>query len=176
MPPLMCVFALIALTQAQPSEPLRLVGTVALPQVEGRIDHLSIDVKGQRLFVAALGNNTIEVIDLKTGKQLYSIPGLHEPQGVVYVPNTNRLYAANGADGSLRIFDGIRACSLRRHAESACLRLTPHECQTRDLLLLSTQAWKKHTPAAPEVSAPVLFAGMEKTHACGTRASLTPDT
>ncbi len=103
---LLCVFSLIALAQAQPSEPLRLVGTVPLPQVEGRIDHLSIDVKGQRLFVAALGNNTIEVIDLKTGKQLYSIPGLHEPQGIVYVPNTNRLYAANGADGSLRVFDG----------------------------------------------------------------------
>ncbi len=106
MRPLMCLFSLIALAQAQPSEPLRLVGTVPLPHVEGRIDHLSIDVKGQRLFVAALGNNTIEVIDVKNGKQLYSIPGLHEPQGIVYVPDRNRLYAANGADGSLRVFDG----------------------------------------------------------------------
>ncbi len=103
---LMCLFSVIALAQAQPSEPLRLAGTIPLPQVEGRIDHLSIDVKGQRLFVAALGNNTIEVIDVKNGKRLYSIPGLQEPQGLVYVPDTNRLFAANGGDGSLRIFDG----------------------------------------------------------------------
>ena len=102
----MCLFSLIALAQAQPSAPLRLAGTVPLPQVEGRIDHLSIDVKGQRLFVAALGNNTIEVIDVKNGKHLSSVPGLHEPQGIVYVPDTNRLYAANGADGSLQVFDG----------------------------------------------------------------------
>src|SRR5512147_1454897 len=106
MRPLMCLFSLMALAQAQPSAPLRLVGTVPLPQVEGRIDHLSIDVKGQRLFVAALGNNTIEVIDVKNGKHVSSVPGLHEPQGVVYVPDTNRLYAASGSDGSLRVFDG----------------------------------------------------------------------
>jgi YVTN family beta-propeller protein len=103
---LLCFFSFVALAHAQSGEPLRLVGTVPMPQVEGRIDHMSIDVKGQRLFVAALGNNTLEVIDVKNGKLLHTIPGLREPQGIVYLPNTNRLYVANGSDGSLRVFDG----------------------------------------------------------------------
>jgi DNA-binding beta-propeller fold protein YncE len=103
---LSCIAPFIALAYAQTDEPLRLVGTVPLPQVEGRIDHMSIDVKGQRLFVAALGNNTLEVIDVKNGNQLHSIAGLREPQGIVYLPGTNRLNVANGDDGSLRVFDG----------------------------------------------------------------------
>ncbi len=103
---IVCVFSLLAVAHAQQSEPLRLVGTVPLPEVDGRIDHMSIDIKGQRLFVAALGNNTVEVIDVKNRKPLHTISGLREPQGIVYLPNTNRLYVANGADGSLRLFDG----------------------------------------------------------------------
>jgi YVTN family beta-propeller protein len=91
---------------AQQSEPLRQIGSVALPGVQGRIDHLSLDLNTQRLFVAALGNNTIEVIDLKSSKRIHSIPGLAEPQGILYLPPSNRLYVANDGDGSLRIFDG----------------------------------------------------------------------
>lgn len=77
-----------------------------MPNVEGRIDHMAIDVAGQRLFVAALGNNTLEVIDLRNAKHVRSVPGLREPQGVAYTPATNRIYVANRADGSLRVFDG----------------------------------------------------------------------
>ena len=62
---------------------------------------MSLDVKGETLFVAALGNNTVEVIDLKTGKRIKAIAGLREPQGVLYVPETNRLYVANGKDGTV---------------------------------------------------------------------------
>jgi hypothetical protein len=94
----------------QPSAPLRQVGAVLLPGVRGRIDHLSLDVKNRRLFVAALGNDTVEIVDLNvdlnTGKRQGSITGLREPQGVLYLPTVNRLYVANGGDGSLRIFDG----------------------------------------------------------------------
>jgi hypothetical protein len=57
-----------ALAFAQTAQPLQLEKTIELPDVQGRIDHLSIDVKGQRLFVSALGNNTVEIIDLKAGK------------------------------------------------------------------------------------------------------------
>ena len=77
-----------------------------MPQVEGRIDHLALDIGGQRLFVAALGNNTLEVIDIKNAKHLRTISGLHEPQGVAYTPATNRIYVANRADGSLHFYDG----------------------------------------------------------------------
>jgi DNA-binding beta-propeller fold protein YncE len=79
---------------------LRQVQTIPLPNVEGRIDHFGIDVAGQRLFVAALGNNTVEVLDLRQGKRLTTITGLKEPQGIFYVPNSNRLFVANGDDGN----------------------------------------------------------------------------
>jgi DNA-binding beta-propeller fold protein YncE len=100
------LFTLASLVVAQANEPLRLEKTIPLPDVKGRIDHMSIDVKNQRLFMAALGNNTVEVIDVARGKRIHSIPGLHEPQGVLYLPDVNRLYVANGDDGTLRLFDG----------------------------------------------------------------------
>lgn len=94
------------LAWGQANEPLRLEKTVELPDVKGRIDHMSVDVKGQRLFVSALGNNTLEVIDLKSGKRIKTVTGLAEPQGALYVPDTDRLYVANSKDGSVRVFDG----------------------------------------------------------------------
>lgn len=100
------LFTFVAIGLAESNEPLRLEKTIPLPDVKGRIDHMSIDVKNQRLFMAALGNNTVEVIDVAHGKRIHSIPGLHEPQGVLYLPDVNRLYVANGDDGTVRIFDG----------------------------------------------------------------------
>lgn len=91
---------------AETRTPLRLERTIALPGVQGRIDHLAADLPGERLFVAALGNNTLEVIDLKIGKRLRSITGLTEPQGVLYLPESQKLLVTNGGDGSLRVFDG----------------------------------------------------------------------
>src|SRR3984893_6539415 len=79
---------------------------IHLTKVEGRMDHLGIDVKGKRLFVTAFDNHTLEVIDLKTGRQVHSIPGLNEPQGAFFAPATNRLFVASGGDGTLKIFDG----------------------------------------------------------------------
>lgn len=87
------------------SELLKLESTIPMPDVQGRIDHLAIDVAGQRLFVAALGNNSLEAIDLKGKKRLHSIPGLAEPQGIAYIPSSNRVFVANGKDGSVRSFD-----------------------------------------------------------------------
>jgi len=102
-----------ALTWGQAAQPLRLEKTIELPDVQGRIDHLSVDVKGQRLFVAALGNNTLEVIDLRAGKRVKTIGQLLEPQGVLYVPATDRLYVANAKDGSVRIFDASSYAPLK---------------------------------------------------------------
>jgi DNA-binding beta-propeller fold protein YncE len=103
---LIVLVALAALAWGQAAQPLRLEKTIELPDVQGRIDHLSIDLKRERLFVAALGNNTVEVIDIKGGKRAKTIAGLREPQGVRYVPDVDRLYVANGKDGSVRVFDG----------------------------------------------------------------------
>ena len=102
-----------ALARGQATQPLRLEKTIELPDVQGRIDHMSVDVKGQRLFVSALGNNTLEVIDAKAGKRVKTITGLQEPQGVLYVPANDRIFIANAKDGSVRIFDGTSYAPLR---------------------------------------------------------------
>jgi DNA-binding beta-propeller fold protein YncE len=86
--------------------PLRLVQTIPLPGVEGRIDHLAVDLPGRRLFVCALGNNTLEVIDLERGARVHSISGLGTPQGVAYVPEPSRLCVANDKDGICNFYDG----------------------------------------------------------------------
>src|SRR5947209_8293505 len=80
--------------------------TIPLAGVEGRIDHMAVDDKGARLFLAALGNDTLEVIDLKAGKVTDRISGLRAPQGVAFAPDLNRLAVANDKDGSCRIYDG----------------------------------------------------------------------
>ncbi len=103
---LLLLFSSLALAYAQSSIPLRLEKTIPMPEVQGRIDHMFFDAESSRLFVAALGNNTVEIIDTKQGKRVHSISGLHEPQGILYLPRPNRLYVANGDDGTLRIFDG----------------------------------------------------------------------
>src|SRR5438309_507290 len=90
---------------AQESPALIAKTPIALKNVEGRIDHFSVDVKGQRLFASANGNHTLEVIDLKTGRQVHTIPDLDEPQGSFYDAATNRLFVACGGDGTVKIFD-----------------------------------------------------------------------
>ncbi|HVT30775.1 MAG TPA: WD40 repeat domain-containing protein, partial [Lacipirellulaceae bacterium] len=87
------------------AEPLRLVRTIALGNVEGRIDHMAADDDCRRLFVAALGNNSVEVINLSTGRVDGSIRGLHEPQGVALVNDEELLAVCDGGDGTCRLFD-----------------------------------------------------------------------
>jgi DNA-binding beta-propeller fold protein YncE len=85
---------------------LTLVQTIPLPGVKGRFDHFAIDTKGQRLFVAALGNNTLETIDLAAGKRLGSLPGMAKPTGVLYLPEADQILVANGDDGTLKTISG----------------------------------------------------------------------
>jgi DNA-binding beta-propeller fold protein YncE len=97
---------LSGLLYGQAGLPLKLTQTIALTGVEGRIDHLAFDVKGQRLFVAALGNNTLEILDVAQGKRVHTITGLKEPQGIRFAPELNRIFVANGSDGTVRAYDG----------------------------------------------------------------------
>jgi WD40 repeat protein len=92
--------------QPQNSAILSFERAISLPGVTGRIDHFSVDVQGNRLFVAAVANHTVEVIDVKNGKRLATIVNLAEPQGVLYEPSSNRLFVACGLDGVTKIFDG----------------------------------------------------------------------
>jgi len=91
-----------------------LVQTIALDGVEGRIDHMALDPNGRRLFVAALGNGTVEVIDLRTGKRVRSLGGFREPQGVGFVTSPPRLFVANGGDGSCDLLDGGTLARIRK--------------------------------------------------------------
>lgn len=92
--------------QGNDASALRQVQSIQLPDVEGRIDHMALDSQSARLFVAALGNNTVEVIDLKAGNRTDEIKNLKEPQGVVYVPEDNKLLVSNGGGTSLDVYDG----------------------------------------------------------------------
>ncbi|MBI3878116.1 MAG: YncE family protein [Verrucomicrobia bacterium] len=89
---------------AEPSA-LMLSKTIPLAGVKGRIDHLALDAPGKRLFIAALGNNTVEVLDLGEGKRLRTLTGCAKPQGVLLVPQLSRLYVANGGSGELHVYD-----------------------------------------------------------------------
>jgi len=100
-------------TTSQPDETPQTGGTaaleqvqaIALPNVAGRIDHMALDSQAGRLFVAALGNNTVEVIDLEAGNRTEEIKNLREPQGVVHVPEADKLLVTNGEGDSLDIYD-----------------------------------------------------------------------
>jgi hypothetical protein len=69
------------------------------------MDHLTVDVKGQRVFVSALGNHTVEVLDVKASQRTRTLPNLDEPPGLLYDASTNRLFVATG-DGNTRIYEG----------------------------------------------------------------------
>src|SRR6266481_3788469 len=101
---------------AQNTSPLHLEKEIPLPGVEGRIDHFSADVPGQRLFVAALENRTVEVLDIRKGERSAEIKELSEPQGLYYSAQNGELYVASGGDGTLRIYDGT-SLTLRQTLE-----------------------------------------------------------
>src|SRR5258706_15812993 len=101
-----CLLALNG--KAQDNAPLKLVQKIPMPGVQGRMDHLSVDISGKRLFVPANGDNqnTVEVIDLQAGKRNGRIPGTTKPQGKFYSPDINTLFLTNGPDGTRNIFRG----------------------------------------------------------------------
>ena len=114
---------------AAESSSLKLLQTIPLPGAKGRFDHFSLDSTGNRLFVAALGNNTVEVIDLAAGKRLHSIAGLSRPQGVLFLADRNELLVANGENGTLKVLDATTfkvKFSLPDMPDADNVRLDPH--------------------------------------------------
>jgi hypothetical protein len=75
------------------------IATIEMPGVKGRIDHFAFDGAHRRLFVAALGNDTVEVLDIGQNRRERSVRGFHEPQGIGYIGSENRLYVANAGGG-----------------------------------------------------------------------------
>src|SRR5512136_883990 len=97
---LLCSLALCV--HAQEPAALKLAQTIPLPGVKGRFDHFAIDTKGHRLFVAALGNNTLEVLDTASGNTIKTITGLRKPTGVLYLSESNEIAVANGDEGTFK--------------------------------------------------------------------------
>ena len=91
---------------APPAKPsLQLEQSIPLPQVKGGFDLMAADVAGRRLFVAGQDNNTLEVLDLAAGKSAKSVGGLHQPKGIVYLPEAHKIYVSNKDNGVVQVFD-----------------------------------------------------------------------
>jgi DNA-binding beta-propeller fold protein YncE len=107
----------LAMPAAPAPEPLRMAASVELPHVDGRIDHLAFDASSQRLLVAALGNNTVEVVDVKANTHVRSVPGFREPQGIAVAADAKLVAIANGQG------EGLDLLNAETYARTAAVRL-----------------------------------------------------
>jgi hypothetical protein len=93
-------------TSAQEKQTLRLVQSIPLPEVKGRLDHMATDLEKKRLFVAAVTNNALEVVDLADGKVTNSLTGFNDSQDALFLGGDfNKLYVSS-LDGHLKVFQG----------------------------------------------------------------------
>jgi len=95
-----CVLFLTAVCTLSPlaaAEPtLVLLQTIDLKGKAGKLDHVALDSKRQRLLVANKANNTLDVVDLKTGKLVQQVPGQAGIQGLAYVADLDRIFVGLG--------------------------------------------------------------------------------
>jgi hypothetical protein len=103
--PLILLMAVLTARAGEPAS-LRLVQTIPLKGVAGRLDHMAVDNRHGRLFVANLSNNSLDIVDLKAGKLIKQIPDQKKLQGIAYVPELDRIFVGNGISGECNVFDG----------------------------------------------------------------------
>src|ERR1700687_1913994 len=96
--------------------PLQLIQKIPVPGVVGRIDHFTAFPKRRLLIFAALGNNSMEIVNTFQAKVVQSVKGLNEPQGVLYVPGLDKIFAANAGNGVVKVYDG-KTYGLRKSIE-----------------------------------------------------------
>jgi DNA-binding beta-propeller fold protein YncE len=99
---------MLATGSATAEEPttLKLLQTIQLKGAAGRLDHMAIDSKHGRLFVANLSNNSLDIVDLKAGKLIKQVPDQKKIQGIAYAADLDRIYVGNGIGGECNVFDG----------------------------------------------------------------------
>ena len=110
--PILPLFAIVWMLSCKGQKPfgtehLTLEKLIEMPGVNGRIDHMAINLTTNTVYVAALGNNSVEIVDLNKGSVVHSIKGLDEPQGVAYIPETNELVVANGGNGNCDFYNAF---------------------------------------------------------------------
>ena len=118
----------VASAAARAEDALSLEGKIALPGVSGRIDHMAVDLRRKRLLVAALGNGTLEIVDLAGGHRVKQVAGLHEPQGVGYAQKPDLVAVGSAGDGSVRFLRGedlAPAVSLALGSDADNVRIHP---------------------------------------------------
>jgi len=100
------LICLVSGAQAQTIVPLQLIQTIPLPGVEGYLDHMAIDLEGQRLFIPAEHQKTIEVVDLRAGKLVHTVTGLEgNPRKIIYLAKPNQIWVDLG-NGTCKAFSG----------------------------------------------------------------------
>src|SRR5438105_5362727 len=92
-------------SNAQEKLPLKLITTTPMPGFTGDFDHFGLDLKGNRLFLAAEEQKTVEVFDLQTGERIHSIEGFGQPLMMVYLPESNHLVVTDGGDSAVQLVD-----------------------------------------------------------------------
>ena len=112
------------------TDQLTLTRTIPLPGIKGRIDHLDVNLKEGIVYVAALGNNTLEVVDLAAGRVVHRVQGLDEPQGVGYIPRTGEVVVANGGSGDCYFYNARtfeKVATIRLGSDADDVRVDPAE-------------------------------------------------
>jgi len=134
---------------------VRLEKTIELPDVKGRIDHLALDRSHRRLFVAALGNGSLEVVDLSTGRREKTLRGFSEPQGVLVLEKEGRILVTNGGSGTLDVLEGTKcekvgsvvvgpdADNLRHDPRTKLAYVGFGEGERGGLAIVDTATWKR---------------------------------
>jgi YVTN family beta-propeller protein len=92
-------------TYAQEKLPLRLVATTPMPGFTGDFDHFGLDLKSNRLFLAAEDQKTVEVFNLQTGERVHSIKGFGHPLTMAYLTESDRLIVTNGDTDDVALVD-----------------------------------------------------------------------
>jgi hypothetical protein len=90
----------------EPPPPLERVGTIALKSPVGGLDHLALDARRSRLFVANTSNSSLDIVDLKVGKLFKQVQGQARIRGVDYSPDLDRIFVGNGTGGICNVFEG----------------------------------------------------------------------
>src|ERR1700680_19938 len=87
--------------------------TTRMPGVQNHFDHLTPDLKGNRIFVVPEDNKSVEVYDIRSGKFVHSIKGIGVGHSVVYRPDIDRIFVTDGSEGALHIYNGTTYAHLK---------------------------------------------------------------
>jgi len=147
--------SIVLAPQGEPeTPPLRPEATIALEGVSGRLDHLALDLARRRLYVAALGNGSVEVVDLAAKVREKSLPGFSEPQGVLVLATEDRILVTNGGSGALDVLEGTKcekvasvavgpdADNLRHDPRTKLVYVGVGEGEDGGLAIVDATAWK----------------------------------